>query len=307
MAASNNNGKGYVFNIQRYSVQDGPGIRTTVFLKGCPARCWWCSNPESQSFDPEVVHRDSFCNKCGICIDVCEPKALALSDEGVKIDRNLCNNCGKCVPICPRGVFKVFGEEKTVDEVLKEVRKDTLFYRNSGGGVTCSGGEPLAQGNFLVPFFRACQETGLHTTLDTCGDGSTEVLAEVLPYTNLVLYDLKQMTPTVLKKYTAISLRLILENAQLIASRQVPMIFRVPLIPEVNDSEDNIRACCQLAVELKVSEIDLLPYHRFGISKYKMLDREYKLGDVASPPPEHVEELKRIIVEDFSLACTIGG
>ena len=160
---------GLIFNIQRYCVQDGPGVRTTVFFKGCPLRCLWCSNPESQNTFSEVAHRDSLCNRCGKCADKCPPQAISLTENGIRIDRNKCNNCGDCINVCIPGAIKMYGEEKTVDEILEQVKRDKPFYENSGGGITASGGDPLLQIDSVTELFKKCRNDGIHTCLETCG------------------------------------------------------------------------------------------------------------------------------------------
>ena len=229
-----------VFNIQHYAIQDGPGVRTTVFLKGCPLRCWWCSNPESQNSFPEVAHSDSLCNKCGKCLDVCDVRAIRLDDSHIEINRDTCNTCGKCVEVCSMGALKIYGRQMTLEEVLDEVRKETLFYWNSGGGVTASGGEPLSQSEFVSELFRYCQRSGIHTVLDTCGFAKNYELKRVLSYTDLVLYDLKFIDSAAHKEFTGHSNEPVLDNAKIIAKSGVPIIIRIPLIPDINDSEDNM-------------------------------------------------------------------
>lgn len=297
---------GIIFNIQRYSVQDGPGVRTTVFMKGCPLRCLWCSNPESQRPHPEVSHRNTLCTKCGRCLEACPRDAISLCQTGIRINRSKCDNCGLCVPVCYPGAIEVLGREATVDEVLVEAKKDALFYRNSGGGVTVSGGEPLGQPDFVAELLCRCQDAGLHTTIDSCGYAPPEALKAVLPYADLVLFDVKHMQEEPHRKATAVSNRRILSNALAIASAGVSMTMRLPLIPGINDSEENVRCTARFAQELGVRRLDLLPYHRFGTSKYTNLDRRYRLDGLTSPADELVEHLKAML-EDMGLECRVGG
>lgn len=295
-----------IFNIQRYSVQDGPGVRTTVFMKGCPLRCLWCSNPESQKNTPQISHRNTLCTKCGRCLDACPQGAISLCRAGIRINRSKCDDCGLCVPVCYPGALEVLGREATVEEALAEAKKDALFYRNSGGGVTVSGGEPLGQPEFVADFLRRCQDAGLHTTIDSSGYAPQAALEAVLKYTDLVLFDVKHLKDESHRKATAVSNRRVLDNALAIARAGVSMIMRLPLIPGINDSEDNVRSTARFAQELGVRRLDLLPYHRFGISKYTNLDRRYRLEGVLSPPDELVNRLKEDI-ESLGLECLIGG
>jgi pyruvate formate lyase activating enzyme len=287
--------KGLVFNIQKYSIHDGPGIRTTVFLKGCPLRCLWCSNPESQNVYPEVVHRDSLCTKCGQCVDVCQEKAISVTDKGVAIDRKLCTNCGDCVAVCAPGALKMFGDEMTAGEVFREVAKDADFYRNSGGGVTASGGEPLLQPAFVSALFELCRGSGIHTCLETTAAVSARALKQVLPYTSLVLYDIKCFDPEVHRKWVKKTNVKIIENFRLVASMGVPMIVRVPLINGVNNSEKELKAIANLvSSNLKEPQAEILPYHRYGIGKYPMLDRQYQLPDMVAPADLELQKAKYI-------------
>lgn len=298
-----------VFNIQRFSIHDGPGIRTTVFLKGCPLRCLWCSNPESQSPVPEVAHRDSLCTGCGDCLKVCDEEAISLSSSDVafkiKVDREKCNNCGKCVDVCTIRALKVYGQTMSVDGVFDEVRRDIAFYSNSGGGVTAGGGEPLGQADFVAELFRRCRRIGIHTTLDTCGYSSVSALEKVLAETDLVLFDLKLMNNRQHRRFTKRYNGVILRNARLVVAKGVPMIIRIPVIPGINDSEENLSEIARFVSELDNNlHVDLLPYHRFGESKYRMLDRDYQLTDM-KPPNE--EQLQRVveIFKKYGLDCAI--
>ena len=297
--------KGTIFNIQRYSIDDGPGIRSTVFMKGCPLRCLWCSNPESQKPWPEVTHRDSVCNKCGRCIEVCDTKAISLDGQGVHIDRESCAGCGKCVEVCIPEALRFIGREMSVDEVFDELVRDIDYYRDSGGGVTVSGGELLFQPEFTTALLKRCQDAGMHTCIDTTGYGDTAALERMLPHTSLVLFDIKHMDPVKHKELTGHSNELILQNLKLIVSRGVPVVVRVPVIPGVNDSDQGITAIARAVAGLSKSiPVNLLPYHRFGMGKYKMLDQQYKLGELVPPTSEKLEGAKQIF-ESLGLHCEI--
>jgi pyruvate formate lyase activating enzyme len=295
---------GIIFNIQRFSIQDGPGIRTTVFLKGCPLRCVWCSNPESQNSFFEIAHRDTVCRRCGRCIDVCEVGAISITNQGTKINRKICTNCGKCIEACIFGARRFYGEKKTIAEVYREVVRDKPFYQNSGGGVTASGGEPLLQADFVAELFKLCQENGIHTCLDTCGYADTDAWKKVLPYTNLVLYDIKLMDPRAHRKWTGKTNEKILRGINLVAVSKVPVIVRIPVIPGANDSEENMQAIARLCRDLGINEVNLLPYHRFGESKYVMLDRRYHLGGLIRPDYQELDRLAGIFIS-AGLSCKI--
>jgi len=290
---------GCVFNIERFATRDGPGIRTTVFLKGCPLRCLWCSNPESMKPSPQLFHFEHLCQRCYRCVEVCPNKATTVTPEGaIIIDRKLCEACGKCVEVCPSRAREISGKLMTIEEVLDEVKKDILFYRNSGGGVTASGGEPTHQPEFLWHFFKKCQQSAIHTCLDTCGFVRTEVLKRVLEHTNLVLYDIKHLDATRHKELTGVDNGLILENARMVAAQGKPMIIRVPLIPEHNDSEENIKALAEFMAELGLTRIDILPYHALGRDKYYRLGTEYKLSELKPHDSKRVEEIKATLESD---------
>lgn len=287
---------GWIFNIQRYSIQDGPGIRTTVFFVGCPLRCPWCSNPESQSKGPQLFYFESQCTRCKRCIEVCPNRAISVDSDGyIRTDRDKCKACATCVETCPNEARNISGELKTVDEVMKEVKKDSIFYRNSGGGVTASGGEPTCQPRFLLELFQACRRSRIHTCLETCGYVSWQVLEEVLENTNLILYDIKHMDSNQHKKLTGVDNTLILENAERIVRKGIPLIIRVPLIPGHNDSEGNMRDLAKFATRLGVRKIDLIPYHQLGVSKYERLGMKYTLADIEPLQKDQVDSMKRAL------------
>ncbi len=281
---------GRILNIQRFSVRDGPGIRTTVFLKGCSLACPWCSNPESQEFHLELGYADSLCDGCGRCIPACEPQAISVQGEKVGIDRGLCDDCGRCVEVCAPGALKMFGREISVEEVLREIRKDAPYYRNSGGGVTASGGEPLRQPEFVASLFEGCRKAGIHTALDTCGHAPRDALQRVLEHTDLVLYDLKLIDDAVHTRVLEVSSQKILDNARFVAGQGVLLIIRIPLIPGVTETDANLGAISRFIEDVGegITAIHLLPYHRFGLDKYRMLGRDYPLGDLEPPPQERV-------------------
>jgi pyruvate formate lyase activating enzyme len=298
---------GIIFNTQRFSIQDGPGIRTTVFLKGCPLRCLWCSNPESQNFFPEVVHSDFLCNSCGCCLEVCELQAISFTHKGkgVKINRKICNRCGKCVDACIPKAIKFYGREMTVDEVFQEVVRDQEFYQDSGGGVTVSGGEPLSQPDFVSALFKQCQSVNIHTCIETCGYAENGVWEKVLPHTDLLLFDVKLIDRSEHRRVTGKSNDKILNNLRFVATTGVPFIIRIPIIPSINNSEENITDIARYVTGLKgLREVNFMPYHRLGMSKYKMLDRRYSLSTLTPLKESQLEGLVKT-VKSFNLGCEI--
>ncbi len=297
---------GCIFNIERFATRDGPGIRTTVFLKGCPLRCLWCSNPESISPFPQMMYFENLCQQCGRCAQACDYGATAVTPEGrIKLDRSLCTNCGKCVGVCPARAREMTGKLVTVEEVLDEVRQDSLFYQNSGGGVTASGGEPTQQPEFVRELFRQCQDHVIHTCLDTCGFTRPEILQSVLDVTDLVLYDVKHMDPDRHKELTGVDNSIILDNLRMMAAQSRPVVVRVPLIPGINDTRENLSALAALMKDIGLRRIDILPYHAYGLSKYDRLGLEYKLADLKPHEESEVEE-KKALIESFGLEVGVG-
>jgi pyruvate formate lyase activating enzyme len=299
---------GWVFNIQRFSIHDGPGIRTTVFLKGCPIRCLWCSNPESQRMEPQIVYWHERCIRCDACVAVCPRSAIEVDESGHKrVLQDRCDLCGRCLEECYAGALEQIGRLVTVDEVLSLVEEDHLFYEQSSGGVTLSGGEPTAQLRFSQRLLQGCRERDIHTTIDTCGHAPWEAWEALLPYLDLILYDLKEIDPARHERYVGVSNELILDNLRRLARTGKSIIVRRPVIPGYNDDEGSIRALARFVQELgAVHEIDLLPYHRFGQGKYKRLGMRYPMGDEPSMKEEEVGGL-RDILESYGFRVKIGG
>jgi pyruvate formate lyase activating enzyme len=287
---------GIVFNIQRFSLHDGPGIRTTVFKKGCPLKCKWCCNPESMNVTQEILIQDIRCIRCGKCKEVCSNDAITSIEGNKRIDFSKCSSCMECVKVCPTKTLECIGTYLSVDEVVKEAKRDFLFYQNSGGGVTISGGEPLLQWEFTRDILKACKKEGLNTALDTSGYGSWEALEEVLKYVDLILYDVKHTDNDLHLKGTGVSNTLILQNLEKIAS-QMKTWIRFPVIPGFNDSLKNIKEVAYLASQFKVEKVSLLPYHEFGKSKYEKLGRDYLFQCTNKISEKHLEEIKMVFVE----------
>lgn len=297
-----------IFDIQRFSVHDGPGIRTLIFLKGCPLRCPWCCNPESQNAHGEVGHIDSLCKQCGDCLTVCEPDAIAIAEKGIKIDRQKCTSCGKCVPVCTQNALRLFGKERTLDEVFGEVAKDYMYYSKSGGGITVGGGEVLSNARLAAAILKRAQEMGIHTAIETSGYGTESALNMVLEHLDLVLFDLKIMDSVAHLKHLGVSNEPIHRNARAIVKSGVPMIVRVPLVPGLTDTEENVLAIARFVKELDPKlTTQLLTYHRLGVGKYEMLDRKYEMGDeIETASQGHLDEIVRCF-ESCGLVCEVSS
>lgn len=297
--------KGLVLRIQRFQVHDGPGIRDTVFLKGCPLLCDWCSTPESQQPHPEIMTYDQKCIACDRCVEACPVEAITADPlQGRVIHREKCDLCLKCAEACPSGSIVVAGEYMTVEEVIKEVMSDEPFYKNSGGGVTVSGGEPLAQPTFTRELFKALKNKNLHAALDTCGFAKWEVMEAVLEHTDLVLFDIKHMDTARHITGTGQNNSMILENARKAASRN-RLWIRVPLIPRYNDTEENITQLAKFGVEIGAEQVSLLPYHEWGTPSYERLGRKYPLEGLEPIGDARIDEAKEIC-EATGLKVVIG-
>jgi len=298
--------QGVVFNIQHFTVHDGPGIRTEVFLKGCSLHCKWCSNPESIRLSPEIGVHASRCigiDTCGYCLMACtecERGAFLQRENRIAgIDREVCTACGQCVEACPSGALSVWGTSMSVAKVMDEVRADVSFYETSGGGVTVSGGEALVQHPFVVALFTACRKEGIHTCLETALHCSPEVLREVYPLTDLVITDIKHMSTEMHRRYTGVGNERILENIILTHRATKPLVIRVPVVPRHNDDEENIRATAAfIANQLnnEVLQVQLLPYRPLGVEKYTSLGLDYPMEDAELPDLDaRNREIERLV------------
>jgi len=297
---------GTVFNIQRYSIHDGPGIRTTIFLKGCPLNCWWCQNPESQLTEQETVFREDRCISCGACSAICSSNAIQIKNGLPVTEKEKCILCGKCIEKCPALAREMIGKKLTTEEVIKEIEKDLVFYEESGGGVTFSGGEPLKQSEFLESLLNGCREKKIHTAVDTCGYISWEILNKISLKVDLFLYDLKLMDIEKHKKYTGVSNEIILENLKKLSSIHNNIFIRFPVIPGINDDYQNIRETGEFLSSLKITQVNLLPYHYIGKDKYKRLKRTYKLVTAQPPSEEKLSEISGIL-RKFNLNVKLKG
>lgn len=301
-----------ITNIQRFSINDGPGVRTTVFFKGCPLKCPWCHNPETINPDAEFFYVKEKCVRCGQCAEVCPVGAITPpgpNGEYPVRDREKCNLCLKCVEVCPAGALVRVGNRLTIDEVMKEVKSDEVFYKSSGGGMTISGGEVLMHPEFATELLKEAKDFFIHTCIDTSGYAEWEDVEKVLRYVDMVLLDIKHMDDELHKKATGVSNGLILNNARKMASKGVKIRIRVPIIPGFNDTDENIERVAIFAKELGASVVgvDIMPYHNWAERKYEQLDREYLLKGMPALTSEEVEDFVEIFKKHGFGDVTIGG
>lgn len=298
--------EGIVFNIQKYAIHDGPGIRTTVFLQGCPLNCWWCHNPESQGYTQKILFRKDKCIGCGDCSAVCSSKEVSHLKQGITKYVSECRLCERCINRCPTEALELIGKRMSANDVIAEIEKDQIFYEQSGGGVTFSGGEPLMQVEFLTRLLDACKEKGFHTTLDTSGYACWETLVQVADRIDLFLYDLKLIDDSRHKKYTGVSNRVILDNLNQLVKRRSNIWVRIPIIPGVNDDEDNIQSIGEFLSSIGIKDVFLLPYHRIAIDKYERLGKKYKLPYTQPPSDSDLNDIRNKL-SAFGLYVRIGG
>ncbi len=296
---------GLVFDIMRYALHDGPGIRTTVFFKGCPLSCWWCHNPESQHLKPERIYFRDRCLMCGTCAATCPQRAITAAN-GAMVTSEACRLCGTCEKVCPADAREIVGRWMTVTEVVAEIEKDIIFFDESAGGVTFSGGEPLMQPEFLASLLTACRERGLHTTVDTCGLAQRETLLRMTPDVDLFLFDLKLMDAERHERYAGVRNDVILENLQTLARSGRQVIVRFPVIPGVNDDGKNLAQMIAFLAPLGLRRVDLLPYHKIGMDKYHRLKMEYRLNGIEPPSDARMQDLMRSFQRE-GFEVRIGG
>jgi pyruvate formate lyase activating enzyme len=297
-----------VTNLQGYSIHDGPGIRTVIFFKGCGLECRWCSNPECISPQPEVGFIQNLCTKCGKCAGTCPAGALTYEEGSYpRINHQQCTGCGVCSSACSYKALALYGKPMNADEIFDTVSRDKMFYDASGGGVTVSGGEALLQPQLVQDVFEKCRRAGIHTCIETSGFAAESALRQVLPYTDYFLYDLKLMDTDKHRQYTGKPNSLILDNARVVAESGTKTLFRMPLVPGVNDDALNIRETAGFLHSLgkKYSHIELMPYHRLGKGKYDSLDKPYHLSGLPAPELEHIESVKKSFEAD-GIECTIS-
>ena len=281
-----------VFNIQRFCTEDGPGIRTTVFLKGCPLKCVWCHNPESQRAYPELMYNPSLCIGCGACADVCDAGAHVLEESKHIFLREKCNMCKKCCDVCPTTALEMAGYESCTAQIMEKVRSDLEFYKKTGGGITLSGGEPLFQSAFSYEILKAAKENGIHTCVETCGYAKSENLLRVAEVTDLFLYDWKITNPQLHKKYTGVDNAIIKENLLSLDKSGAKIILRCPIIPTINDTDEHFDGIATLANSLEnVIEVHIEPYHPLGTHKKEMLGQ----NDCQNFPVPEKEDVERYI------------
>lgn len=298
------NESGMVSAIQRFCVNDGPGIRTTVFLKGCPLDCKWCHNPETKSHMKEIMYDASRCAECRACQAVCPRNCHSFRGSHI-YDRDNCSVCGRCTEVCMTQAVRAVGETYTAEEITAVLLKDRMFYDYSGGGATISGGEPLAQFSFTEAVLRDAKENGIHTCLETCGYASEQQISAVAPYVDIFLYDFKESDPDLHMQYTGVSNERILNNLRLLDLRGSKIILRCPVIPGFNDRDSHFRSIAELADSLKnIIRIDIEPYHPLGIGKSEMLGVDYPLSGIGFPTEEAVYNWISTIGEQTSVPVT---
>lgn len=291
---------GIVTNVQRYSTEDGPGIRTTVFFKGCPLRCLWCQNVESIYVSPQVVWYAVKCIGAKSCIEACPEDALELTATGMRIDRKKCTACGKCEIVCPTNAIRLIGRPWSSPELVQELLKDRVFFETSGGGVTFSGGEPTSQAEFAIEVASGLRKEGVHVAIETSGYCGKKVMERIISSVDLILYDLKVMNPDRHLDYTGVRIDTVLANARLLASKTVPFWVRTPVIPEHTDSEENIRAIARFVYKNmpRVERYELLAFNSLCVDKYALLGLDYPLRGLQPITREAMEHLAHVAAEE---------
>ncbi len=298
----------YVSNIQRFCVHDGPGIRTTVFLLGCPLRCHWCQNPETLAHRPILLFNPDKCAGCAACVEACPQGAARRGEDGgLRFDRALCTACGRCTASCCYRARQLSARAFSVQSLLEEILKDRVAFRNSGGGVTLSGGEPLLDAEFASRLLEACGRSGVPTAVETCGAVPWDHFERVLPHVDLFLYDLKAIDPEKHRTWTGADNHAVLSNARSLAEAGKRLIARVPLVPGVNDDDEEFQAIARFAAGLRgVEELHLMPFHQIGSSKYALAGMEYRMQDTPEEDEGRIDRCRRL-AEQLGLRVSVGG
>lgn len=307
--------QGTIFNIQHYTIHDGPGIRTEIFLKGCPLSCKWCGNPEGRSLEPQPGFFSSRCignDKCGLCKEACgHEDGLHFEDKLTSINRDLCIGCMKCAEVCPADAIKAWGWKMDEGQVMDIIRRDISYYESSGGGVTISGGEPLIQPEFTKAILKCCREEGIHTCLESTFCADWRIIEDVIPYADMLITDIKHMDAEIHKKYTGVSNKRILENLSQLSKLDKPIIIRVPVIPGVNDDKENMEATADFILSQMdghVEQLQLLPFMRLGEEKYRSLGMDYPMKELEFDRDAFQEYIKKIAsyFNERGIRCQIG-
>jgi pyruvate formate lyase activating enzyme len=301
--------RGLIFDIQGFSVHDGPGCRSLIFMKGCPLRCKWCANPEGMVNRPQLMYNDMACARDYACIDSCGEHAISVRKVGepITIERSICERCNsfECVEECYKGALRMVGRYVTVQEMMRVISRDRNYW-GANGGITLTGGEPLAQPEFVTEVLRRCRSAYIHTAIETSGHVPWEHYEAALKHVDWVFFDLKHMNSGMHRKETGVANDLILENARRLASLPIRMIMRVPVIPGFNDSEENMIATAEFIKEIKKEEVNLLPFHKLGMSKYEQLGIKCTYEKTEPPSPEQLKRIQSIF-NSYSLKCYIGS
>lgn len=298
---------GTIFDIKKFSLHDGPGIRTTIFFKGCPLSCIWCHNPEGISPKREIHYWEKRCISCYECANACAHKALSFSEGHRNHSPELCQGCGACAQTCPTEATKLVGTKVNIADLMQEITKDVIYYDQSGGGVTISGGEPLLQIDFLEALLTTCHDMGIHTAVDTSGHIPFKYLRRIQPFTDIFLFDVKFIDPDSHLKFTGVSNELIIENLKKLIKSDSNVIPRIPIIPGINDNDENIQSTGRFLESLgKIQKVDILPYHNTAINKYVRMGNQYPLIDLETPSNERMAEIGRNL-ENYNLEVKIGG
>lgn len=284
--------KATIFNIQKFCIHDGPGIRTTIFFKGCPLHCLWCANPESQLFTEQVTYHEKNCRLCGNCIQTCPQNALSITDDKIKIDYSTCDQCLKCILACRYNALKKEGYQQNIEEIVQEVLKDKDFYQESNGGVTFSGGEVLSHIQSAKEIAKLLKEENIHLAIETSGFANSDAFRDFIQYIDLILFDFKHPDPNRHLEGTGVSNEIIIKNLRIAKEMNKEILMRMPIIPNYNDSLEDASKTAQIFHEIGISDLELLPFHQLGENKYRLLQKKYQYLEIAQLKKEDLQYIK---------------